>query len=227
MGSFTINLSQLEVKILYECTQSAVLSGTRPKAYAEELEAIENKFPILNSHSYFARLDGCSSKDGINQEGPFTTSRQIIDSLIKSLRCAREFKWYFEDKTGCRLYLIPWQYKWKNWIEFRVFIYHGNVTVISQYVWSKNLGIAKYPLSQWAECIINFCENKIVPEMHVLTDRNWVIDVIIDPSTSNVELVELNSFGAELSSGSVLFEWIRDKDILYSDGNTVEFRYVS
>lgn len=81
-------------------------------------------------------------------------------------------------------------------------------------------------LAKCATNVVRFCETEVVPRLSDLTGGHWVIDVILPRETLAPEFVEVNPFGAELSSGSALFNWIRDRDILYGDGNEVEFRYV-
>ena len=41
------------------------------------------------------------------------------------------------------------------------------------------------------------------------------MDVEYLAETDEVQLIELNSFGAEFASGSALFHWMRDRDIVY------------
>ena len=223
-GIITHEFTKAEVKILCE-TRSALYTGKRPGSLKEELDDIESRMPDLTNNQYFCRLNQCSPKDGLYKEGPFTDNAKALDSIISSLRSNKELERCKKAESGNLVYFIPWRTEWKNWFEFRVFVYHNKVTAISQYNWSRNLGLVNYPLQQWGKNIIEFCE-KIVIEMPNTTEGNWVIDVIVDPNTNNVELVEFNCFGAELAAGSALFGWIQDRDILYSNGSIVEFHYL-
>lgn len=51
-------------------------------------------------------------------------------------------------------------------------------------------------------------------------------DLLYDEDTRTVELVELNPFGVRSPCGSCLFQWIRDREVLYDENEkeTVEFR---
>ena len=87
-------------------------------------------------------------------------------------------------------------------------------------------------LKQLTKNIKIFC-SKVINEMSIQVPENpgnWVIDVMInlEDYTVNsdeikfiIELVELNTFGAELPAGSILFSWITDKKILYNTNENI------
>jgi len=216
------------MRILADAAKSGILTGRRPAIYAEELQEIQDKLPLIDNSNkkYFIRLSECSPKDGVHGCGPFTSRAQIIDALVTSERCLKTFS---KDKTTI-LYLVPWREDWHQQgnIEFRVFCYHGKVTSISQYNWYNDIGLSKFESKEEAcENIIKFCENDIVPKLSNETQGNWTIDIIYDFSTKKIELVEVNSFGCELAAGSGLFHWVRDKPVMYGEVPYVELRYVA
>ena len=53
---------------------------------------------------------------------------------------------------------------------------------------------------------------------------NYCMDAVILEDDS-LYFIEINSFGKEYAAGSALFHWLIDEDKLYSDGNTIHFRY--
>ena len=127
------------------------------------------------------------------------------------------------------LYLSPWREEWANWIEFRCFCYRKRITAFSQYVWCRDLGLSTWTPEQLAQCatnIVRFCEEEVSAKLSDKTGGHWVIDVILSKEVLAPQFVEVNPFGAELSSGSALFNWVRDKEILYGDGSVVVFRLV-
>lgn len=128
------------------------------------------------------------------------------------------------------MYLIPWREEWASWIEFRCFCYQRHIAAFSQYSWPRDVGLSQWGDSALVECaarVVQFCERDIVPKLSDKTGGHWVIDVILSKEQMVPHFVEVNPFGAEFSSGSALFNWIRDRDVLYGDGSVVEFRYVT
>lgn len=57
-----------------------------------------------------------------------------------------------------------------------------------------------------------------------LESRGFVFDVVEDPCTHNVQLIELNGFGAMTGCGTCLFHWIKDAKLLYGFEGEVEVR---
>lgn len=232
-GEIIFTLSNPEVSLLLEASSSSIHTWRRPFCLVEELDELEKKFPNIQGN-YFCRLDQCSPKDSINGRKPITSRKELLDALITSIRCAREYQHLTTKNSAVGalyIYLLPWREDWHqdSAIEYRVFCYHSRVTAISQYHWPKDQGIKKYPenhLKEMALQIVIFCEEEIVPFLSDKTDNNWVIDVMVTDN-EKVELVEVNTFGAELAAGSALFSWIPDRNVLYSNGDKVEFRYVS
>ena len=214
------------IKTLIEATKVALFTSKRPHSLKEELDEIEKVLPTLEK-KYFLRLEDYSPKDSVMNIGPYIQKSQIIDGLITSKRCLKIYEEQLRDKKDIILYFCPWNEDWPNQYEFRVFCYQYKVTAISQYHWCKNEDLQKHndKLKLWTKSIVNFCED-VAKNMHQETDGNWTIDVMYNPKDNKVMLVELNPFGAELSSGSALFHWQRDRDQLYGKTGFVEFRYV-
>ena len=57
-----------------------------------------------------------------------------------------------------------------------------------------------------------------------LKSRGFVFDVIEDPNTQDVQLIELNDFGAMTGCGACLFHWVRDAKLLYGLEEKAEVR---
>ncbi len=60
----------------------------------------------------------------------------------------------------------------------------------------------------------------------LLTEQGLSFDLFLDEEAQTVELVELNSFGVRSPCGSCLFQWVRDRAVLYGEErhDKLEFR---
>ena len=78
------------------------------------------------------------------------------------------------------------------------------------------------------EIIVDYFNEVITKKItHV---ENYVMDLAIigEMQEEVVYFIEINSFGADYSSGSALFHWKHDEAILLNDrDNNVVFRYTS
>lgn len=220
------------------CTQILALAGQigrhtfeLPQLYHEELceviDKIENELPESYS-PFFVRLSKCSTKGGHGGVGPFWNSKQIVRALVTSYRCVD----VFSSGGICKLYVSPFNSQFNPDDEFRVFVYNKKVTCISQYNEKEDCG--------WGmlddKTLSLVCSN-IVDLYYALMDRAATLNICLpDCLTMDVlclrtqnfatELVEFNTFGAQMSAGSCLFDWIDDYDLLHSTGGLEEMRVV-
>jgi len=118
--------------------------------------------------------------------------------------------------TKMYLWFSPWDYEFGKYKEneFRMFVRNKKITAISQQYWYSDLGWSK------PENII-----KLKSTIRALTDM-WAsiaqkvpfLDCVVDAfvtSEGKGRLIEFNPYGAHLSSGSSLFNWLTHYDILY------------
>ena len=101
--------------------------------------------------------------------------------------------------------------------EFRVFICSNRITAISQYKWHTDCGWHSAPKSTFIPHVVSGIHRLWTQLRPFLDFDSCVFDVHVlfnDDDSITVELVEFNSFGAHLGSGSALFEWARDFDLL-------------
>lgn len=231
-GTITISLSLAQCRMLAEAAYCGSITDRRPEMYEEELLAVEAMIADAMKGSsiekWFVRLNEASPKDGKFGCGPLRSAADIVTSLATSMRARRALLTMTQMEKGDTLYLVPWQKDWNEGNEFRVFVYNRKVTAISQYVWHKDVGWSQDGLKGVAPEILSYCNETIIPKMMI---DSFVVDVIIvspgDSAEFHVELVEFNSFGAELASGAALFHWLNDYDTLYGNGDTVVVRYVT
>ncbi|KAL8684692.1 MAG: hypothetical protein Q9218_008183, partial [Villophora microphyllina] len=110
--------------------------------------------------------------------------------------------------VGVRMAAIS-QYKWHApW-------FHGHKTVAERQAVAERLVL---------NCQRLFKQTVSEPSFMAtgLKERGFVFDVVEDPATQAVRLIELNEFGAMTGCGSCLFQWIRDAKVLYGREREVE-----
>lgn len=228
-------------RILREASVIGYLSEDRPKNI-EELEDVENYIksylPDYQAGRWFVRLDRASPKDGKYGAGPLLSATDIVTSLSTSLRIHKALN--KTPETEETLYIVPWRNDWNESLEFRVFV-NKRVTCFSQYVWHYDVGWNSNNIAIVAPRILEFCNTKVLP---IFPLDSYVVDVIvvIDDLTTkerrvpeftsdtifHIEVIEFNSFGAELASGAALFHWLNDYDRMYGlMGSDIVVRYVN
>lgn len=175
-----------------------------------------NKFIPTSESGYFVRLNRASPKDSV-YECRVWSAKDILKTIVSSARCYKSIE-KVSDNIRSNEYIIlkEWNSKFTHnpQFEFRVFVCNSKVTAISQY--------HCYTPFDWSG-ILDEEWNTIYKNINNLYNRcnkfpNCVMDVYVNQllnNNFNSELVEFNSFGMELASGSALFDWDSDKQILY------------
>lgn len=218
-----IPITRNEKEILGRVCKIGIFTDKISEIYEEEveeiIERIDKKIPKTNE-PYFFRTSHCSAKDSIHGLGPVYNARDIILRLVTSQRCLKNL----EDDENTYLILKPWL-NLNRAYEFRVFIFNGEITAISQYYCYEDYG--------WEEKLEKIDIQEIYEKIDGLYHKlkkcydNCVMDIYLNTETNEAELIEFNSFGMEMASGSALFEWIADKRQLYGETNCIEFRFVN
>lgn len=146
-----------------------------------------------------------------------TNSRRVINSMNELSRATR-----------CNFFIVlrDWLPDLPYEFEFRCFVYKGKLTAISQYDWVKYCELFQ------SDEVKKWIVSKIVAFWEATKDiicgiySDCIMDLIITdhpsvdckyPTYNNlgVILIEFNPFGGELISGSALFGWEKDYDIIY------------
>lgn len=137
--------------------------------------------------------------------------------------------------TPIFMYLFPWQDNMRTELEYRVYCppKTGKIAAISRYKWHAQWYHADATISEasgLAQRLAKSCE-KLHAETIVhsamtdlLKSRGFVFDVVEDPETQDVKLIELNDFDAMSGCGACLFHWIRDSSLMYGVKEKVEMR---
>jgi hypothetical protein len=189
------------------------------------------------SQTYFCKFSTRSPKDsGAGTKGKEETDsaekrlQQMTDSLriqsgqeatellIKSQRIFCDISFHFQHglegtSSGSLALLLREWVDMRPDYEFRCYVYQGKMTAISQYhCYSQfdSLQDEKHVLAV-RDSIVEF--HSVVSDAFSLP--SYVIDIAVDPRDMSCQVIELNPFGKAMSSGSGLFHWIHDEDLLY------------
>lgn len=209
------------------------LVSTFPKETANGHDISE----LLQGQKFFARLDTCSLKDAIIGQGPITSIRDLCIRLATSARATKGLRDLRHGKPGypSSLFLFPWRDEVRTELEYRVFCPPGaRIAAISQYRWhhpwyhrdasaDEHVGIAEKLVHGCGELYDQILKHAI-EERDEVTQSGFVFDVVENPLTHELQLLELNCFGAMTGCGACLFQWIRDAETLYGLRECVEVR---
>lgn len=97
--------------------------------------------------------------------------------------------------------------------EFRCYVHDRKLTAISQYhCYCKFDALQDIDrVEKIRTAIMNYHE--LVKDAFPVP--SYVIDIHVNPDDYSCGVIELNPFGSAMSSGSGLFHWERDEDLLY------------
>jgi hypothetical protein len=216
------------MKLAYEIGSK---TGRFPHSFDDELEDIVSRYKhldeIFDGTEYFIRTENVSLKEGKHGIGPYKDFKSIIESIVTTRLGHSPLK---EETTEITLYLCEFKKNLNRLKEFRVFVYKNKITAISQQSLYDVNDILE-PLTdkerndliyKWIEIIKSYFDLEIKQKItHI---DSYVMDFAILDDDSPY-FIELNSFGKEYASGSALFGWIQDYNILYGLSDVIEFRY--
>lgn len=169
---------------------------------------------------WFCRCDDVSPKDGINADKPLKTVSDLLRVLTTSWRMHGAYARY--SGGGFRLHFLPWDFEADTMNEFRIFvppthsIEEAKISAVSQYSWWRPITSeieAKIPnVIKSSERIL---ESIKANENAESLKQGFSFDV--QCRGSEVQLIELNGFGALQATGACLFNWVSDRHILYDE----------
>lgn len=228
---FKLSISGFELQWIKEAFDIGCFTKKFPKMYKEELrDLLEGslsplqKYKNVLTQGYFVRTDKSSLKYGIHGPGPYDNMKKIIESLVTTT-----FSHACVDSTDlvCNLYFCKWLNLDQD-KEFRVFVKNNKITAIS----SQNIYVINKWLNNFSELQINYLLDDLLQyfdkniKHKLLFIKSYVMDIYYS-GPNDWYFIEPNPFGKEYSSGSALFHWEHDYDLLYGLKNYIEFRYVS
>jgi len=207
-----------------------------------EIQLIEKISEVMEpGKRYFVRFSTRSPKDGVssaflNTEEfkllpvserlkkklellSVTSASEVLALITRSQRIFSDISFYYQyrvpNASSAKICLIL-----RDFIpnlpvdhEFRCFVHKRKLTAISQYQC-----YCTFPAMQDVDHVIR-CRDAII-QFHAEIDAHmpmadYVLDVIVFPDTFECQVIELNPFGAAMSSGSALFNWIKDYELMY------------
>ncbi|UKZ77069.1 hypothetical protein TrVFT333_004787 [Trichoderma virens FT-333] len=139
------------------------------------------------------------------------------------------------------VYFLPFNAGMKSAREYRVFCVPNSLDIaaVSQYEWHKQWIFANEDrdvMTRAAQRIFRGIQKvhaEIIAFMHAHEDNSlenfirsqgFTFDVLYDEVTGQCMLIELNTFGVRSACGSCLFQWLKDRAVLYGETGDVEFR---
>jgi hypothetical protein len=235
-----VNIDPKDLPWMKRASKIGMYMGYFPKSFQEELDdSLKNyDHALFDGREFFVRSENVSLKYGCHGVGPYTGLKEIFESLVTS---TSKHSPIHEDSTSIKLYLMPWK-KINFSREFRIFVCKNKITAISQqnlYKVNKELSESKditKDITKWVTKTIEYFNNVIKKKITYMD--SYVMDFALLDSDNGYEpfYIETNAFGKEYASGSALFHWLLDEDILYGKQNNrnatgkpnaVHFRYTS
>jgi hypothetical protein len=225
----TATIEAADVAWMHEASRVGHHTGRVSLLHADQLADFAARFAHVDAQmavGVFVRTDRVSLKNGVHGAGPYTSMRQIAESLVTSMPRHDPLR----TDPPIRLFFLPWV-EMDHSLEFRVFVHRGRVTAVSQQRWEEaNAHMAALPpasrpaeAARWVRLIDEATRTEIVPRLHPLA--SFVMDVALIDGGSRVYFIEPNSFGAAYAAGSALFHWEHDAAVL-EGGGPVVVRYV-
>lgn len=236
----TLVLDAGDLEWMRKAMQICAITGQFSELFEEDLEWTLDKHKEshdwISKGEWFIRTEGVSLKNGIYGTGPYKSLEMIIKSIVSSKRTHRCFE---DDAKSMILYFFPFLRGLDHMKEFRVFIYEGEITAISQQSlyhqnpWFTHLHNTDRLEDMIRRKILEPYEKEIKPKIDGYL-QNYVMDFsLISPEGNKDEddynklqpyFIEPNCWGANYAAGSSLFGWVQDHAKLH-DHTEVEFRY--
>lgn len=204
------------IKVESWMKEASVISqqtGKFSELYEDEL----NDMIDLSFNPCFIRCENVSLKYGQHGPGPYNNLKQVMESIVSSIPGHTPL---YEDTEEIKLYMLPWL-DLNPSKEFRIFVYKGRITAISQQdLFNVYEELEQYIKAYVAIIIVHFnseVKNKIKLD-------SYVYDFAI-LENNKPYFIELNSFGKGYASGSALFHWLLDEEILYNENGDIHVRF--
>ena len=225
-----IVIEKPDIKLLWDAFIIGSMNKRVPTIYIEELNELAFKytqkypdiFNVIND-SYFVRTDKTSLKTGMYGNYKYDSLLKIFYSMVT---CRYGHHSFDKDDEIINIYLLEYKNVDIN-KEFRVFVKNNKITAISQQnIYTKSIFIISktfYEKYNLVSDLVKYFELNIKNKLIQYND--YVMDIAL--LQDDFYFIEINPFGTEYSSGSALFNWIKDYEILYNikNNNYIEFRY--
>ena len=202
----------------------ARLSTRSPKDSIKITDEILAKYPnrIDRIKMIVDKLKCRTASDILNL---FYQSQRIFGDLMNFNKFAK-YNAFAHDTMN--IVIRPYFKNLEPKMEFRLFIKNNKINAISQYLCYDQFEILQDItfLTKVRKKILNFYNDDNVCKKLGNVYKNYVLDVFVSVDLKSIFIIEINPFGAYSSSGSALYEWISDDNILnqYDDKNSPYMR---
>ncbi|EXJ78230.1 hypothetical protein A1O3_09391 [Capronia epimyces CBS 606.96] len=205
---------------------------------ADEIQSILDSSHLSPDDRIFVRLGATSCKDSFavnlptTKPGPLPPRGDIVlRRLLTSARCVARLLALADNiwpqDPGEALIVEEWAPDIELKREFRVFCCKGRVTAVSQDIWWQKMGWRGRYSNGFVEAILHLWDQvkPLIPfdtctmDVHMMETENEDIPW-------KARLIEFNGFGAHLNTGSDLFHWVNDAEILEGKRPGVTLRFV-
>ena len=199
----------VQAQKIWSTTGGAGSHGIIPALFVDEVQDAQATYGrAFDGHTpWFVRAENVSLKYGVHGCGPYRDLLAVLESIVSAPLDHSPVR---ECRHGALLlYLFPW-IDIDPAREFRVFVYNHRVTAISQqhiYACFPSLCDASVTaIASFASAVTAACAP-------MTFSAHYVADVAVLPDGTPY-FIEANPFGAEYTSGSALFHWLRDDELL-------------
>ena len=232
----TMVIESRELRWMKDCLfKIGIIKREFSHLYDDELEAACEKYKDLFPETdvgWFIRAESVSLKEGQHGPGPYTSMKEIIESMVSAGMGHTAFN--VED-TECKLYFMKWIEIHPD-KEFRIFVHNNEITAIStqhypvfnKWLYDLRMNDANNGTDHFGimvRKILDYFKSKIKPAFTYLTDYTFDLAMVGESGDETPYFIEPNGFGGDYPAGSALFHWYYDQDTLY-DSSSIEFRYV-
>lgn len=207
------SLSSRDAFFLAEATRARLkLAQASRGSYAAFAESALCKKLAHFFHSYvggaFVKTGKTSGKND-KQLKPLYDLEAVFDRLTSCAAFLREWEACLEGEAVV-VCVAPWDYALHTDREFRVIVHERRVVAVSQQKWFLKAcpALASEP-ETFLAAILDACDGicEALPYPHAVMDM-WVDECFV------AHLIEVNPGEGWASSGSSLFHWLRDADVL-------------
>ncbi len=216
----------------------AAIQSDNGQHLVQEIRNVLEGTSLTPKDRIFVRLGATSTKDSFAIDVPTTKPspmapepEMILRRILTSGRCVGRLlalaDGIWPTDPGEALIIQEWSPTVELQREFRVFCFEGRVTAVSQDIWWEKFGWRERYSAGFVDAIMNLWESV---KIHLPFDT-CTMDVLMSESQSaspgwKAELIEFNGFGAHLNTGSDLFHWVDDENILLGRAPGVTVRFV-
>lgn len=229
-----IHLTPAEIKIIRNMQTLCMARGFNTTDYIEFEDLMDRLRPYFDTHKHqFFKLSSVSPKDirdvpcydelVLYNRSQCTSKGQYRKLCVHSpeeciwllLNSERLYATMKDRPFGHYIVLREWVDADPE-LEFRCFIYDGQLTAISQYHSLTDFRFTSEQAIDYGNMIRDFWNNSGIHDK-LLTGtgvNEWVMDVVIS-NNSTIKVVELNGFGAHMITGSAQYCWKLDYDLIH------------